>query len=177
MTTERIPARRRRPFATFALALVGLVALAGAARADCEASEPLYRKGEYGQYIDDLKKRAQGGDAGCMFQLGKMLRDGVITKMDLNAARDWYLKAAAQNHAFAQFELGTMYDNGQGVPQDYAEAARWYTKSADQGFAMALRNLGVLYDDGLGVPRDKAKAQALFDKAEEAQNGVEWLPK
>ena len=55
--------------------------------------------------------------------------DGVV--QDPVAARNWYLKAAAQGVAGAQYNLGVLYHDGDyGVVQDYVAARKWYLKAA-----------------------------------------------
>ena len=62
-----------------------------------------------------------------------MYRKGEGVKQDYSKAREWYEKAAKQEHAGAQYNLGIMYKNGQGVEQSDSNAIRWYAKAAAQG--------------------------------------------
>ena len=159
----------RRPAAILWSALRGAAVLAvflaspGSARADdCADAQDLYRRGFYEEYIDAMKAAGEHGAAECLFRVGTVYRDGILTRQDLGTALAWFRLAAARDHPFAQFELGTMYDLGQGVPQDYLEAVRWYRRAANQGFQMAQHNLAVMYEEGLGVPRDPAGAALLY---------------
>jgi TPR repeat protein len=63
----------------------------------------------------------------CLFSTGR----GVTTNVE--AAAEWYAKAAAQGFSAAQFNLGVLYANGIGVAQDFKAAAAWYAKAAAQG--------------------------------------------
>ena len=107
------------------------------------------------EYLKNLRKEAQQGDAEAQFYLGNMYYNGEgvpfvdgsggegVTQ-DYAEAAKWYRKAAEQGHPWAQTYLGWMYDTGKGVTQDYAEAVKWYRKAAEQGNAMAQHFLGLL---------------------------------
>jgi len=104
--------------------------------------------------IEELRVRAEQGDAEAEFDLGTFYDMGYNVPQDATEAARWYRLAAEQGHAFAQFNLGTFYDMGYGVPEDAAEAARWYRLAADQGIAVAQFNLANMYATGRGVPMD-----------------------
>ena len=112
---------------------------------------------------------AQRAQAEADYKRGDDFYFGRGVPKDYAKAREWYEKAAAQNHAAAQADLGFLYENGHGVPKDYAKAREWYEKAAAQNHAPAQFNLGVLYRRGLGVTRDDAKAREWYEKAA-AQN-------
>ena len=82
--------------------------------------------------VQELRARAEKGDAGAQYSLGFMYADGRGVPRDDAQAVAWYRKAAAQGHADAQLNLGGMYDNGQGVPQDYTEAHKWINLAASR---------------------------------------------
>ena len=149
--------------APVALAPVVAIAVPAGAGAECPEARELYYKGLYPEYVAELKRQAESGDAACQFQVAVAYKDGVIVQKDFKEALTWYRYAAERGHAFAQFDLGTMYDYGDGVPIDRDEAARWYRRSADQGFMMARYNLAVMYDKGVGVGEDKDRARLLLD--------------
>ncbi|MFZ2404661.1 MAG: tetratricopeptide repeat protein [Methylobacter sp.] len=100
------------------------------------------------QYIENLKHRAEQGDASAQFNLGyaySPYSKGV--QQDKAAAVQWYRKSAEQGYAAAQFMLGLVYEKGEGVFQDKAEAARWYSKAAGHGFSGATSKLTELKKD------------------------------
>ena len=115
--------------------------------------------------VQELRARAEKGDAGAQYSLGFMYADGRGVPRDDAQAVAWYRKAAAQGHADAQLNLGGMYDNGQGVPQDDAQAMAWYRKAAEQGDADAQYNLGGMYANGQGVPQDYTEAHKWINLA------------
>jgi TPR repeat protein len=120
-----------------------------------------------GDAIDDLKKKAEQGDANAQFQLGFRYDLGQGVTQDYKEAVKWYTKAAEQGSSAAQFNLGLMYYDGQGVTQDYKEAVKWYTKAAEQGSSAAQFTLGLMYYDGQGVTQDYKEAVKWFTKAAE----------
>ena len=62
-----------------------------------------------------------------------MNADGVGGPKDDVAARTWFEKAAAQNHAGALERMGAFAENGRGGPQDSASAKAYYEKAAALG--------------------------------------------
>jgi TPR repeat protein len=115
--------------------------------------------------VDELRTKADAGDAAAQFNLGVMYANGEGVPKDSVEAVKWYLKAAEQGVSEAQCSLGMMYDTGEGVPRDSAEALRWYRKAADQGHAGAQFNLGLMYAKDKGVAIDLAEAAKWFRKA------------
>jgi TPR repeat protein len=123
------------------------------------------------QRADALKlfeQAARGGDAEAAFQLGEMLRLGVLgVPAAPAAAAPWYAMAAQRQHARAALALGLMVKNGNGVPHDDARAARLLTQAGSLGNAHALFLLSNIYQQGIGVARDAGKARALLEDAAE----------
>lgn len=117
--------------------------------------------------VNDLKAKAEKGDASAQNTLGIMYDLGVNIAPDKAEAAKWFLKAAEQGNASAQNAIGSLYQAGNGVPHDDAAAAGWYEKAAAQGHATALSNLGYMYDLGKGVAQDRAKAIGLYRQAAE----------
>jgi hypothetical protein len=69
---------------------------------------------------EDLKFKAQRGDAGAQFELSKAYMNGVVFKPNPAAAVKWARAAAVQGLAGAQMNLGTFYYVGAGVPRTMA---------------------------------------------------------
>jgi hypothetical protein len=117
--------------------------------------------------VEDLRARAEQGDAKAQFSLGGMYAKGEGVVKDSVEAVKWFRKAADQGSANAQLNLGNMYANGEGVAKDGAEAVRWYRKAADQGNANAQLRLGgmYMYPKGEGVTKDSVEAVKWFRMA------------
>lgn len=130
--------------------------------------------------VDELRKKAEAGDATAQFNLGLMYAIGDGVPPDMTEAVKWFRKSAEQGNAIAQSTLGERYAFGDGVPKDSAEAVKWYRKSADQGDASAQFSLGVMYAKGEGVAKDSAEAVRWHRKAADqgaasAQYVLGWM--
>ena len=112
--------------------------------------------------IPELRTRAEAGNAGAQYQLGRAYEYGQGVPQDDDKAAQWYRKSADQGFAKAQTALGVMYRVGHGVEQDKAEAVRWYEKAAKQGDSAALFNLAVAYYNGDGVVPNEWTAYKYF---------------
>lgn len=111
---------------------------------------------------------ARGGDTEAAFQLGEMLRIGVVgVPAAPGNAAPWYELAAKQKHAKAALVLGLLYKNGDGVKRDDAQAAHWLNAASDLGNAHAMFLLSNIYNEGRGVAQDAAKARHLLEEAAE----------
>ena len=117
--------------------------------------------------LDEVKSKAEAGDAEAQFNLGQMLRLGKDVERDDAEAVRLYRLAAEQRHAKAQFTLGWMYANGRGVDRDDAEAVKLYRLAVEQGHDGAHTNLGWMYENGRGVEQDNAEAVRLYRFAAE----------
>ncbi|KAF9900241.1 hypothetical protein EC991_007694 [Linnemannia zychae] len=132
---------------------------------------------------------ASQGNADAQLALGNRYREGREVHRDLQAAMDWYLKAADQKHAQAQFMIGMLYfqneffrqllscdqDNVDSVQADETilkdndKALEWFLKAAQQGLADA--QLGVVMammeiDDNPNTER----RNTVFDWSRKAAN-------
>jgi TPR repeat protein len=115
-----------------------------------------------------FEQAARAGDTEAAFQLGEMLRIGVLGEARQPAtAAPWYRLAAGQKHARAALALGLLYKNGDGVTRDAVQAARWLNVASEAGNPHAMFLLSYLYREGAGVPQDNAKARHLLEEAAE----------
>lgn len=123
------------------------------------------------QRADALKlfeQSARGGDVEAAFQLGEMLRIGVLgVPAAPAAAAPWYAMAAQHQHAKAALALGLMFKNANGVARDPARAAGLLTQAGELGNAHAMFLLSNIYREGDGVARDTAKARSWLEEAAE----------
>ncbi|QAY94551.1 hypothetical protein CWB41_01345 [Methylovirgula ligni] len=116
----------------------------------------------------DLRSQARAGDASAQFALAANYAEGRVTARDLQAAAEWYGKAAAQGLAPAQYRLGSLFEKGIGVPRDLSKARSLYQSAAEQGNIRAMHNLAVLAADGGDNGRpDYVTAAHWFKRAAE----------
>ena len=119
------------------------------------------------QWVEEVKAKAESGDADSEFQLGRRYAKGRGVPKDLAEAVKWYRKAAEQGFAKAQRNLGWCYFNGEGIAKDYGEAVKWNRKAAEQNNAVAQNALGFCYAEGKGVAKNQAEAVKWYRKAAE----------
>lgn len=114
-----------------------------------------------------LLAKANAGDAGAQYELGKMYNFGDGVRRDYAQALMWYRKAAEQGHPGSEFMLGGLYHFGQGVPKDDATAFAWTMKAAEQGDVDAEFFIATCYGEGWGVAKDNAQELAWLRKGAE----------
>eukprot|EP00615_Pteridomonas_danica_P010802 CAMPEP_0114342338 /NCGR_PEP_ID=MMETSP0101-20121206/9727_1 /TAXON_ID=38822 ORGANISM="Pteridomonas danica, Strain PT" /NCGR_SAMPLE_ID=MMETSP0101 /ASSEMBLY_ACC=CAM_ASM_000211 /LENGTH=355 /DNA_ID=CAMNT_0001476401 /DNA_START=80 /DNA_END=1144 /DNA_ORIENTATION=+ len=122
------------------------------------------------EIINLLNSSADEGFMFAQFKLGIMYFHGRGVKQNYVKAREWYLKAASQDHAGSQHNLGVIYNKGHGVRQDYVKAREWYLQAASQHNPDAQNNLGVIYHNGQAVQQDFVKAREWYLKAASQHN-------
>jgi localization factor PodJL len=120
-----------------------------------------YRVADYDTALTEFRPLAEGGMAAAQFRLGTMYENGRGLPRDLDAARDWYTRAAAQGYSGALYSLGYVCY----IEADGACAVEWWTRAAARASADAMFSLGVLYDEGTAMPRDPVQAHMWYDLA------------
>jgi hypothetical protein len=116
---------------------------------------------------DSLFKKAEQGDAGAQYRLGRRYYEGNGVTKDYTKAVFWIRKAAEQGNKKAQFRLGHCYRNGDGVSENRTQAVYWFRKAAEKGHSGAQYRLGYCYHYGEGVPKDLKQAVYWYRKAAE----------
>lgn len=106
--------------------------------------------------INDLKLKAEKGDAKAQFQMGTIYEEGAEgVILNRGEAVKWYRRAAKHGFAEAQRRLGTAYDYGKGVRRDRGESVKWYQKAAKQGNPAARIALQAMTAIGHGAADKK----------------------
>lgn len=116
---------------------------------------------------EEVRPKAEQGDAQAQTALGKILLEGRGARPDYTEAAQWLRKAADQGSAEAQFFLAGLYEAGRGVASDLSEAVRWNLKAAEAGHADAQYALALLYATGKGTPKDRPASVKWFRAAAE----------
>jgi hypothetical protein len=103
-------------------------------------------------------------NAEVQFNRGLQFATGAGVAQNYAEARDWYGKAAEQNHGLAQFNLGMMYARGQGVVRDHAQSVVWFGRAAKLGDAGGQYLMGRTCQrasmDGLPADAPEARIEA-----------------
>ena len=114
------------------------------------------------QQIEEIKRKADAGDAEAQYRLGLMHLKGVDLSKNEEKAKEMFRKAAAQKHPGAQYELGLMYYEGKvNKAWELWDSASW------GGCVAAMFRLSMMYADGEGCsdfPESKAYIWALIAK-------------
>ena len=97
--------------------------------------------------LEEMRARAEQGDARAQFNLGVMYATGDGVPEDDAEAVRWYRLAAEQGYARAQSNLGAMYALGTGVPEDDVLAYMWANLAAAQGDENARKLKDLLAED------------------------------
>ena len=163
----KLAAERGEGSAQHEIARRHLFGVAGIERSDAEAARW-------------LRKAAENGVVGAMYNLGTMLLAGRAGVAGASSAgrpwRDtktfqvaegarWFRKAADGGHAKAAYSLGVLFAKGQGVTADAVEAARWFRVARAAGVPAASYALGNLHKRGSGVRPDPVEAAKLWEEA------------
>ena len=121
--------------------------------------------------MDEIRAKAEKGDAEYQFELGSIYESGGIgVAVNKVEADRWYRKAAEQGHASAQYFVAVQYAYGGGVAEDKKEAVKWFRKAAEQNHDGAQFALGGCYTYGHGVKQDVVEGVKWFRKAAEQHN-------
>ena len=90
------------------------------------------------------KVGAEGGIAGCQWQVGWMYSKGRSVAVDYQQARPWIEKAAAQDHPDAVGALGVMHAQGKGVTPSRRRARELYQRAIELGDSQAVKSMQTL---------------------------------
>ena len=128
------------------------------------ASVPIYSAAS----LDEIRLKAERGDAAAQVQLGDAYDTGAGVKKDVAEAIKWYRKAAEQGNADAQFGLGASYYAGAGVLKDETEALAWFMLSAAAG-----NNEAAKQRDALERALDTKKKQLAQERSKKIAQEIE----
>ena len=155
--TNRTP----KCFATPAVILLAIALLQSTSFAQSETSKLT---------VDELKAKAETGDAAAECQLGLRYVRGDGVPKDYAEAVKWIRKSAEHGDAEGQHQLGNAYFSGKGVEKDDTQAFQWNEKSARQGNVAAETALGVCYEFAHGVEQNFSEANDWYRKAAALNN-------
>ena len=119
------------------------------------------------QQIEEIKRKADAGDAEAQYRLGLMHLKGVDLSKNEEKAKEMFRKADAQKHPGAQYELGLMYYEGEVLYRDVNEAWQLWESASQGGCVDAMFRLSNMYADGEGChsfPKGESYIWALIAK-------------
>lgn len=145
-------------------AAVAALGLGAPASADVKAGVDAWQQGDYAKAVGEWRSLAQAGDPDAQFNLGQAYKLGRGVQPDLNAALDWYRKAAQQGHLRAEDNLGLlMFQQG-----DRANAISYLQRAAARGEPRAQYIVGTTLFNGDLIGKDWVRAYALMTRASAA---------
>lgn len=115
-------------------AVLLLLTVAGAARADFNEGVVAYLTGDYEKAHATMRALAETTNhAYAQYYVGIMCLKGQGVPQSYEDAAVWFRKAAEQRIPQAQFQLGTLYLEGHGLPRDLEQAYAWFSAGAAHG--------------------------------------------
>ncbi|MBR6481337.1 MAG: SEL1-like repeat protein, partial [Thermoguttaceae bacterium] len=122
--------------------------------------------GEDGATPEELRRRAESGDADACYRLGNMYYEGNGVEENGPEAFRWHMRGAELGNAGSACSVASCYMGGDcGVEQDQAKGILWYKKAAEMGDGEAHYLLGMCYLAGYGVKKNEAEGKKWIQKA------------
>lgn len=108
--------------------------------------------------INALTQRAEAGDAGAKFELGRAYFRGAGVAKDSAKAAALLREAADAGHVGAINSMGYLALRGEGVAQDEEEAVMWFERGVEKGSPESKLNLGLMLRQGKKIELDNGKS-------------------
>lgn len=120
--------------------------------------------------VEQMRQLAEQGYPYAQHQMGKLYRDGMVVISDAVQAKEWFLKAAAQEVAVSQYALGKLFLSDDAEVRALAEGMHWLEAAVRNGSHYAAYRLGKEYLRGEVVRKDMPKALEYLNRSAEAGN-------
>ena len=117
-----------------------------------------------------LISKAEGGDPGVQYLVGKLYQNGPVLIPDGVEARYWFDQSARQGYTPAQYELGKLLLSNDPEVHDPVLGVQWLEYATHHGSDHAAYRLGKEYLKGEIVARDSAKALEYLTQSAGAGN-------
>jgi len=147
-----------------ALIAIATLSLSHPLLADVKLGVDAWQQGDYAKAVAEWRALAEGGDPDAQFNMGQAYKLGRGVSSDLDAAIQWYRKAAAQGHMRAEDNLGlSLFQKG-----DRAAAMPYLERAASRGDSRAQYIYATALFNGDLVKKDWVGAYALMTRASAA---------
>ena len=87
--------------------------------------------------FDELRKKAESGDAQAQFDLAIRYEGGDGVEANQSKAFEWFLKAGENGNIEGMAQVARAYQQGLGIAKDADKAKTWTKKAAEAGHAQA----------------------------------------
>ena len=128
-----------------------------------------------GDFLQTLRRLADGGNAHVMFRLGRIYGTGSGVARDDVEAVSWYRKGATAGNLSAMTALAVAFLEGRGTGKDPQEGVRLLRAAAEKDNHDAMYRLGIILAEGKVAAKDAAEATRLFTRAGEAGHVLSML--
>ncbi len=116
--------------------------------------------------VEELRKRAEQGNAEAQFRLGSLYGNGEGVPLDHDRAMTLFMQACKQGHENACVTIAWMYATGAGVAVDEDKARELYLMTARHGSAKAQYVVATMYRFGqYGTEPDLQQALHWYQQA------------
>jgi TPR repeat protein len=144
--------------------LISVITVTVPSYADLEAGNAAFDRGDYVTALRELEPVAELGNAGAQTKVGYMYQFGKGTRVNLEKALNWNIKAASQDQSSALNNLCIMYYYGNGVRVDRSRAFELCLKAGRLGSTACKSFLGLMIEDGVkDIAPDRELAYALLE--------------
>lgn len=109
--------------------------------------------------VEDITKKAEGGDSEAQFILGNAYHDGYKVEKDEKKAIYWFNLAAVQQHPKALYTLGTFHYDGHILDKDNKIALSYLEQASKYKFPNAADKLGDIYYNDIQLKDNKLSIQ------------------
>jgi hypothetical protein len=155
------------------LLITGLALLARAAAAsDFEAGVRAYDAGDYENAFHIWLPLAKGEDLAAQYNVALLFEHGLGVEADMDAALDWYIRAAEAGYPTAQVKIGDFYRTGLWGEKRLPEALSWYQLAAEQGNETAGEMLALLGTPPPAPPIEETSPQSVISRTDEVPPGI-----
>lgn len=116
-------------------------------------------------YSKDLEKKAKGGDAEAMIEVGDCYFKGAGVEKNAKKAKEWYEKAIKAGNTDAYTNIVACYQSWDGIEKNPKKAFKWIERGAKAGNADMQLALAKAYESGEGTARNPGAATNEYIKA------------
>lgn len=110
-------------------------------------------------------KLAEQGNAEAQYKVGEMYELGRGVAQNMEKAREWYSKSAAQDHKKSTYRLLFMDIQASGMNAERKKMVNALEAEAKSGVGDAQYFLGRMYAAGVGLPKSYSNAETWLSKA------------
>lgn len=111
------------------------------------------------------QKLANNGNPQAQYKLAEMYENGRGAAKDVNKAKDWYKKSAANNYKPAKHRLTYLEVKSGGFKASHKPWLKDLSADAKKGDVEAMFLLGEMYESGTGIKKNLKQAKAYYKAA------------